>query len=304
MTNCHTGGTMKNTLNRYDIFLKVAETGNISRAAEALQYTQSGISHALGSLEEELGITLFVRASNGVSLTANGERILPYVQELVNRSEMLKQAAFRINHTTAGTLRVGSFSSVTALWVPDMINYFLKQYPDVRIEVLDGNYDEIRDWLIHGRIDCGFLSSISAEGLRFIPLYEDPLYVLTAVGHPLAKKDYVTLDEILDYPYIAEAPGSDNDINQLLEGAGRKPDIRYSFRDDTLIGAFVAGNIGITISQYLVLKATPSNTAMIPLRPETRRTIGIGMSRGQNSVLVNLLVDYMKDYCADYDPDR
>ena len=63
-------------LNRYEIFLKVAELGNITRTAEALHYTQAGISHAISALEKEAGVTLLVRSSTGVSLTENGRRLL------------------------------------------------------------------------------------------------------------------------------------------------------------------------------------------------------------------------------------
>lgn len=81
---------MKEIRDRYDIFLKVCETGNFSRAAEALNYTQSGISQMMAGLEEELGVQLFARIKKGVILTDNGKRLLPYVQEMVNQKDKLR----------------------------------------------------------------------------------------------------------------------------------------------------------------------------------------------------------------------
>jgi len=105
---------MREVRDRYEIFLKVCETGNFTKAAEALNYTQSGISQMMAGLEEELGVQLFARAKKGVVLTDNGQRLIPYIREMVNQKEKLRQAAFNINNKVEGKLRIGSFSSVTA----------------------------------------------------------------------------------------------------------------------------------------------------------------------------------------------
>ena len=93
-------------LNRYEIFLKTAETGNITRTAEILHYTQAGISHAISALEKETGVTLFVRSPNGVTLTESARALLPFIQNLVNEQKKLSQAVYGINHVLSGTLRL------------------------------------------------------------------------------------------------------------------------------------------------------------------------------------------------------
>ena len=135
---------MKELTDRYEAFLKVCETGSFSKAAEALSYTQSGIIQIMAGLEDELGVQLFARFKRGVVLTDNGKRLTPYIRELVNQKYMLRQAAFDINHKVEGKLRVGSFSSITALWMPHMIHYFKTHFPKVEIEILDGDPKEIR----------------------------------------------------------------------------------------------------------------------------------------------------------------
>ena len=84
---------MREVRNRYEIFLKVCETGNFTKAAEALNYTQSGISQMMAGLEEELGVQLFARAKKVGVLTDNGQRLIPYIREMVNQKEKLRQAA-------------------------------------------------------------------------------------------------------------------------------------------------------------------------------------------------------------------
>ena len=108
---------MKEQKDRYEIFLKVCETGSFSKAAEALNYTQSGISQMMAGLEEELGVQLFARINRGVTLTDNGTRLLPYIRELANQKTRLRQAAFNINHKAEGKLRVGSISSTRPAYI-------------------------------------------------------------------------------------------------------------------------------------------------------------------------------------------
>lgn len=285
---------MRELRDRYEIFMKVCETGSFSRAAEALNYTQSGISQMMAGLEEELGVQLFARIKKGVILTENGKRLLPYIQEMVNQKDKLRQAAFDINNKVEGKLRIGSFTSVTAVWLPDVIHFFREHYPQVEVQIFDGNYDEIRDWIVHGQVDCGFLSSIVADDLKFHPILRDPLCAVMQKGHPLASKKRVSLEELLDYPFIIETPGCDNDILHLLEKCSKKPDISYSFRDDTLITAFVKNGLGVTISQELVMKTFADDVEVRPLDPESYRTIGLALPRTNNSVVTGILLDYLK----------
>ena len=287
---------MKELTDRYEVFLKVCETGSFSKAAEALNYTQSGISQIMAGLEDELGVQLFARFKRGVVLTDNGKRLTPYIRELVNQKYMLRQAAFDINHKVEGKLRVGSFSSITALWMPHMIHYFKEHYPKVEIEILDGNYDEIRDWILHGQVDCGFLSSIVAGELRFHPLWEDPLCAVLPEGHPLAEKERITLPELFRYPLIIETPGCDNDIQHLLEKCPVTPEILYSFRDDSLIMAFVRSGLGVTISQELVLRSFTSGVVARPLEPRCSRTIGLAFPKPANSVVSQTMLRYFEDW--------
>lgn len=192
----------------------------------------------------------------------------------------------------------GSFSSVTAMWAPDMIRCFRENYPGVTVEILDGNYDEIRAWLLHGQADCGFLSSIVADGLKFVPLWDDPLRAVFPPGHPLESRETVTLLELFAYPLIIETPGCDNDIRHLLAKCPVKPDISYSFRDDTLIMAFVRASLGVTISQQLVMDAFSHDLVTRSLSPTSCRMIGLAFARTTNSVEAQALLAYMQQRLA------
>ena len=211
----------------------------------------------------------------GVTLTDNGRMLMPYIQEMTNQKDKLRQAAFNINHKIEGKLRIGSFSSVTAMWMPEVIHYFNRNYPQVEVQIFDGNYDEIRDWIIHGQVDCGFLSSIVADNLKFYPLCEDPLCAVMQKNHPLAEKKSVRLEELLEYPFIIET----RDVIMIFciywKDVGRSQRLLTVFRDDTLIMAFVKNGLGVTISQKLVMKAFANDVESRPLEPGRSRIIGL-----------------------------
>lgn len=261
--------------NRYEIFLKVVELGNITRAAEALNYTQSGVSHAIAALEKETGFALFRRSSNGVTLTDNGKQILERVQSLVNQQRSLAQTIANINHNVAGTIRVGTFTSVSSQWLPGIIRSFSERYPLVDFELLDGNYDEIMEWITQGKIDCGFLTAPVPETLSFLPLKQDPLLVLMEQGHPLTGRDTLSLEDIIKEPFIMPMKGSDNDIRAVLRDTPTPPRVKYTLNDDISVMAMVANGFGISIMPELIIRNVTFPMARRPLDPPQYRNIGI-----------------------------
>ncbi len=138
----------------YQAFSEVAKQKAFVTAAKVLNVTPSAISHSINGLEKELGFALFFRNRNGVQLTSAGEKILPIVRELLNTEDKLLEEAARINGLDQGRLRIGAFSSVCINWLPDMINTFKKNHPEIEVSVWQGNFNEvIQLWLVMWRIN-------------------------------------------------------------------------------------------------------------------------------------------------------
>lgn len=282
--------------NRYEIFLKVVELGNITRAAEALSYTQSGVSHAIAALEKETGFALFRRSSNGVTLTDNGKQILERVQSLVNQQRSLAQTIANINHVVAGTIRVGTFTSVSAQWLPGIIRSFQERYPQVDFELLDGNYDDITEWITQGKIDCGFLTAPVPETLHFRPLKQDPMMVLMEPGHPLGHRKTLSLDDIIKEPFIMPMKGSDNDIRALLRDTGSPPRVKYTLNDDISVMAMVANGFGISIMPELIIRNVTFRMAARPFEPAQYRNIGIAsLPVGAVTIVARAFLHYLTE---------
>ena len=292
---------MNNSQIRYEIFLKVAELGNVTLAADALSYTQSGVSHAIAAMEREAGCTLFHRSKAGVTLTENGKKLLPLVQELVNKQHALDQAMDALSNRVAGTLRVGSFTSFTALWMAKLIQGFTQNYPDVKIELTNGTYRDIENGISDGRLDCGFLSSVENDPLDFTPLFDDPMLVIMAPDHALPKRKSLPLQDLKRYPLISQFQGSDHDVQQIFRRAKMRPKTKYILDDDISVMGMVSQDEGIALMPEMMLTTAAFDLAAIPLKPQQHRTIGLATPPiKETTLLVRTFVAFCKTFDFGY----
>ena len=138
-------------MNRYIAFLKAFERNSFSDAARDLGYTQSAVSQMIKSLEAELGVTLLVRSRSGVTLTYEGRHLLPYIRDTVNAYRMLQSQAAGFSGLEQGTIRLGTFTSVSSFLLPPAMERFRRQHSRIRFELYQGLYYEIEDWVRRGR---------------------------------------------------------------------------------------------------------------------------------------------------------
>ena len=187
---------MESTLQKYEAFIETVDLGSFTRAAEALSYTQSGVSRMIAELEKGWGIRLLVRGRGGVELTGEGRVLLPFVRDVCTKQRNLQMEVDRLSGLTAGIIRIGTFSSVAAQWLPSVIERLQEDYPGIDYELVIGNYAEIREWIASGRVDCGFLPLPIEESFDTISLGSDRLLAVLPPEHPLAKKRIVKLADL------------------------------------------------------------------------------------------------------------
>ena len=145
-------------IRKYEAFVRAVELGSLSKAAEELGYIQSGISHMMQSLEEEVGFPLMVRTSSGIQANSEGEMLLPVIRQLLNTNESLEQHIARIKGADTGRIRIAAYPSVATYWLPGIIRDFQKDYPHVEIQIIEGGSDTIEG-----------TSKNSAQNLPFLP---------------------------------------------------------------------------------------------------------------------------------------
>ncbi|KOR89063.1 LysR family transcriptional regulator [Paenibacillus solani] len=285
------------SINKFKVLMKVVELGSLTKAAEVMGFTQSGVSHMINSLEDEFGFSLLIRNRSGAKLTTNGEEMLKTIREILKWNEHLEQQVAAIHGIELGTIHIGTFTSVGVHWLPGIIKDFQRDYPHIEIRLVEGDYQEIEEWIAEGKIDCGFLSLPTWDTFDAIPLHQDPLLVLLPLDHPLNSEDSITLSQIENEPFIMPTKGSDYDVNRLLEKARTKPDIKYTLGDDYAIMAMVEKGLGISILPELVLRGQQRNIRLIELKEKSYRLLGIAISSMREvSPATQRFLNYVKSY--------
>ena len=282
------------SIQKYQVFLHVMEAGSVSRAAEDMGLTQSAVSHALSSLEEEFGFKLLTRSRAGVRLSSEGKRILPAIRDILSAEERLRETVSSIHGLSTGTIRVASFSSVAVHWLPAMLKAFQEQYPQIRFKLLNGDYHDVEQWLEEGAVDLGFVSLPTRAPGKVTPLMEDRLLVILPKDHPLASLDSFPIGYARQETFISLLESSDHDLRRALDAEGIRPHIRFITKDDYAIIAMVEQGLGIAIMPELLLRGRTDNIAALELKPQARRTIALAVTeQGQQSPAARMFADFV-----------
>jgi DNA-binding transcriptional LysR family regulator len=273
----------------------------MTKAAELLNLSQSGVSHALSSLESEFGFPLLTRDRSGISLTSNGTRILEHVREILHQNERLKKEVAAINGLEIGLVRIGTFTSISTQWLPGVIAQFHSYHPTIEIELLDGNYDEIENWIANGTVDFGFVSLPTTKLYEIIPLKRDRMLCILPAKYPLQYQKTILLDDIKDEPFIMPKWGSVDDVKRILHQSKVKLKVKYEVTDDRAIIAMVSNGLGISILPEMVLSRTPENVNIACIEQSPYRTIGIAAHSIKNiSPSAKKFINCTKSWLSDH----
>ena len=289
------------SLTKYEILLKTAECGSFTRAAQELNFTQSGISHAVSSLEAELGTTLVVRSHGGVSLTADGRALLPYFREMCALQHQLEQKAADLRGLDTGLVRVATFTSVSEKWMPYILKSFQEIYPRIEFELLPSNFNnEIADWVTHGQADCGFVSLPTEKHLDSWLLQRDQWKVIVPCDHLLAGRDPFPPEALEQYPVILLDEGDDYEIQAVFDHYGVRPRIQYTVQQDQTILAMVSKGLGISLLPELMVRHSPAPVTACRPPMTFHRSIGIGVKDEKAlSSSTRRFVEFVQEWVAE-----
>ena len=269
------------TLLEYRIFHTVIEQGSFARAAQMLHLTPSAISHAVSSMEEACGFALFVRGKGGVSLTRSGEALYPVIRQVLYADEALSQTVDELKGVQRGTVKIGAFNSVCMTWLPQIVTSYKKMYPGVEIEIYQGTYADVINWIRTGVVDLGFLSTKSTRELTVYPLCRDRLMCVVPKGMRTHTPGVITVDELRSHTFVVQDDSTDADIQAFV--AKYKLNVRASCRvvDDMSTIAMVESGFGISILPALVLERMHGNVDTYPIEPMEYREFGIAVQNPQ-----------------------
>ena len=287
---------MDMNVQKYMAFVKTVEYGSFTKAAVILNYSQSGISRMIHDLEQEWKVTLLERGRGGVSLTSDGMKLLPYAENVCREYEKLQVQVEELNGLKSGLIRIGTFSSVASQWLPNMIREFQKDYPNIDYELLLGDYSEIEEWILEGRVDCGFLRLPVHAELETIFLEQDRLMVVLPEGHRLAGCDRFPVNALVEEPFMLLEKGARAEVSEIFERCGLTPKVHFTTWDDYAIMAMVESGLGISILPELILKRIPYRIIVKELEIPAYRSIGVALKEKKSaSLAVKKFLEYL-DY--------
>lgn len=260
-------------MRKYEAILKIAQYGNLTRAAQELGYVQSNLSHMVQRLENDLQIKIFHRDRQGVTLTRAGQELI----DIMHRIELLEASLVTtaLSHRTS-ILRVGTFPSVSVHWLPQILDLFYQKFPSTTVQLT--SYDRYLDMdnsVRKGDTDCCFYAGDYHAGLDFFPLCRDSYYAVVNKDHELSQQSSLSIADLRDYPFIMPGEGINCSIKNAPQLLPFPPKLTTTSQEDLSVLYLVEKNLGVSILPGLSVRTGLTNVCAIPLVDIPAREVGI-----------------------------
>lgn len=182
-------------------FLRVAERGNFTRAAEELMISQPALSRSIQKLEEELGQPVFERKTRSVALTEAGKLLQSRAQQVLT---LIADTKAEISDDgQSGQIRVGAIPTIAPFFLPDLLRQFSTEFPKASLIVQEDTTDHLLKRCTQGEIDLAIIAlPVPAKYLEVEELFEEELFLVLPPDHPLVDKPQIRLNDIKSYPFV------------------------------------------------------------------------------------------------------
>ncbi|MES5894668.1 MULTISPECIES: LysR family transcriptional regulator [Bacillus cereus group] len=288
------------TITQLQVLIKTVELGSFTKAAKALNMTQPAVSHAISSIESELDITILIRDKReGLIVTDVGERILVHIREILNGIEKIEQEVAMEKGHEVGTIRIGSFPSASAHFLPKMINLFKEKYPNLEVVLCEGTIKEVEDWLVSRVVDIGIVI-LPNKDMEIVPLTKGKMVVILREDHPLCKKDSITISDLENEPIILCKGGYEPPIFDMFKQANVPLRAEYIISTVTTALNMIQEGLGLAILAELSLTSLPKNIQTRELEPQVWREIALAVpSLKDSSLAVQLFIEEFQELFAE-----
>lgn len=266
-------------LHRLHVLREVGRTGSLTSAAASLSFTTSAVSQQVAKLEQEMGVVLIERHPRGVVLTEAGHALLQYAEDIDRTVEAARAEMGEFAGLRRGQLRLGTFPTVGASLMPDVVLAFRARHPDVAVTVVSARRDGLLERLRRREIELTLLwdypwQQIDDPDLTLVRLMSDPTVLLVPRDHPAAELRSVSIDSLRDQEWVVrdEHPVADV-LSRVCRDAGFEPQIAFAANDYQETQGMVAAGIGIALAPKLALTALRPDVVAVPLAKSPKRRI-------------------------------
>ena len=293
---------------RLQVFFTVAKVLSFTKAAEALHMTQPAVTFQVKQLEEFFNTRLFDRTHNKISLTEAGKVVYDYAELILEHYEKMNNEIRELTGEVTGSLLIGASTTIAEYMLPSLLGAFKKQFEDVNIRLQVGNTDAIVAMVENNMIDLGIVEApVFNKNLEVDTCRIDEMVLIVPVGHPLANKEKISIEEFRKYRYISREEGSgsraviDNyikeqglsysDLNLIME-MGSPESVKMAVEADVGIAVVSRTSLNKEL-QLKTLKAIPLNP------PLTRPFSHVRQKHKFRHKAVGELLDFAVTYCKE-----
>ncbi len=267
---------MLNT-SRLNVFREVVEHGSFSAAADALTYSQSAVSQAIATLEEELGTALIERRRGGVRPTPAGAALAAHVGGILAQMDIAESEVAAIARGRGGRLRTASFPTAGSTLMPRAVAAFRASHPGVELTLAEGEPEEIAPRLRAGEFDLVLLFEFEGvgerlgTGMRRFELLEDPLHLALPADHPLAARRRIELGDLREESFVQTSAASPcaKHVIRSCHAAGFEPSVSFESDDYQTVQGLVAAGVGVALIPELALSTVREDIVVRALHPSS-----------------------------------
>ena len=285
-------------LDRYRALVCAIETGSLSAAAEALQYTPSGVSRMVAALEEETGVPLLLREHSGVRPTKACEKLLPAIRDLLHAGESCAQLSAQLRGLDVGTVTVGTAYSAFYSPLARIISDFHARYGGIQVQLRGGYSTELLTQLNAHQLDLCFISA--REGAHdWLPIGDDELTAWVPAAHPMAWLPALPVTAFANEPYIETYPDKDIDNARVFARCGVTPNLKFSTMDSLATYSMVEAGLGLAMNNALNGRAWSGGVRILPFDPPQIVEIGVA-TLPDLSPAARTFLEFLKPHLAEF----
>lgn len=252
-------------------FVAIAEAGTFRRAAEKTFTAQPALSVSIRRLEEGLGVRLFDRGARGVALTPAGEAFLIEARHTLLHAEQARQTARLAGLGEWGQVRLGFVGSAAYRLLPRTLPDFIGRYPNLKLELLEGETVSILQMIREGRLDAGVIRTPvdDVRGLRIIDVEKDNLLAVLPATHPLSARTSIDLAELAGEDFVMFSktlvPGLRAAVVEACRAAGFFPSVAQEATQALTVIGLVGSGMGVAIVPAVIGKFTNERVRFVSL---------------------------------------
>lgn len=260
---------------RCKAFVESVERGSFRAAAEALGYTPSAVSQLVAALEKELGLNLLVRSKKGVTVTSEGEKLLPIARSYLAREKEMYELASEMQGVSVGNLTIAAYPSVATTWLPEIVRTFQSDYPNVQFNIMEGIRSEIFAHLDDHVADMGFMAYAEPMDYEWTPLAEEEIIAVVPENHRLAGAKAYPIKDCEKDSFIMTSWGKDMEIQRIFRKYKVSANVKYTTYDTPATLAMVRMGLGVAFVNELSAQYWNDHLVKLPLDPPQKVEFGI-----------------------------